>query len=464
MSKEQERRTKQALLYNLENLHSLSTSTNLTDTNLLEMLLAFKDSYYIDEAIEVAELAVELYPYQADFYLHLAGLHFSDGNYSLALSIVNDALLINPCQCEIEVLKIRILSQLGGFQEAQSLIDELSSRLMRSEWGLLYIAQSYLCQASKEYSRMFFYSKQALVYCPESEEAFDLFGRAIELSKEFDEAINFLNDCIDEDPYSYLAWYHLALAYACTANYDRAILAYEYSFISNPDFLRAYIECAELCTELGYWRKSILVNMDIQDRFDDNADCYAQMAKCYLHLRMIDPAQKCLLDLARLDNEHEDLYFLLGDCFFVQRNWSKASMAYKKGLKTNEDHDEYIFRLARAQAKLQNQNAALDLFETAVELGPEQDEYWFGYAKYLIKLNRFDEALVIVDRAEEFTFSSKLDYLKSIVLLKCNKRKEGLEFLSAALEEDNGQLHLFYKYLPEAKDDRQIQSIVKYFA
>ncbi len=450
--------------FSLEDISDFCSAATTTNADLLEILLALKESYLIDEAVEVAEKAVELYPYETEFYLHLSALKYNDGLYRQSLDVLDSALLINPCQSEIEVFKIKVLSKLERYDEAQELIDELSTRLMRSEWSLLYIAQAYLCQATGEHSSMYFYAKQAVSHAPESEEAYELLGRAVELSKEYHDAINFLNDCIDEDPYSHLAWYHLALAHASVGNYDRAILAYEYAFIANPDFLRAYIECAELCTELGYWRKSILVNMDIQEKFEDNGDCNAQMAKCYLHLRMVEPAEACLLELAKLDADHDELYFLLGDCFFVKKNWNKAILAYEKALEADPEHDEYIFRLARAYAKIGKSGQAVQNFKLAIDLGPEQDEYWFGFAKYLIKRGKAINALHILEQADEHTFSPKLDYLKSIALLRCNKRKEGLEFLSAALEEDQGHLNLFYKYMPEAKEDRQIQSIVNYWA
>lgn len=458
MSKE---RNNLSLQHNLENLHVLSTQGDVSDSNLLDMLHTFKEGYYIDEAIEVAELAVQLYPYQADFSVELAILLFNDKEYLDTLEVLERALLINPCHGELEMLRIRTLCKLDRSQEAQEILDELSSHVYES--GLLHMSQCYICEQNGDFHTMKHYAEQAIVNCPDSEDAFDLFGRSIDMLKAHREAIYFLNDCIDNDPYSYLAWYHLAQAHANLAHYDRAILAYEYSFIANPDFLRAYLECAELCTELGYWRKSIIVNLDIIERFGDNADCQAQMAKAYLHLRMITPALKCLDKVSKIDRDHEELFFLMGDCFFVQKEWGKAVLTYEKALQADDSHDEYIFRLARAKAKLGMNKAAFKLFELAIELGPEQDEYWFGFAKFLLRQNKLNYALRILDEANVHTFSSKLDYLRSVALLRTNKRKEGLEFLSAALEEDQGHLHLFYKYLPEAKGDEQIQSLINYF-
>jgi len=459
MSKERNNLT---LQYNLENLYKLSVTGDVSDRNLLSMLHSFKEGYYIDEAIEVAKLAVRLYPYQAEFAIELAALMYNDQDYLQTLDVVEKALLINPCHGELEVLRVRVLCKLGRLSEAQEILDNLCDYIY--DPGLINIAQCYVCEQRRDFHSMQHFAEQAIICYPDSEDAFELYTTAIDALRCYKEAIYFLNDCIDEDPYSHLAWYHLAQAHANLAHYDRAILAYEYSFIANPDFLRAYLECAELCTELGYWRRSIIVNLDIVERFGDNADCRAQMAKAYLHLRMITPALKCLDKLSRIDRDHEELYFLMGDCFFVQKEWGKAAMTYKKALRADDSHDEYIFRLARACAKLGKSKEAFALFERAIELGPEQDEYWFGFAKFLLRKNKLNYALRILDEAQLHTFSSKLDYLRSVALLRTNKRREGLEFLSAALEEDQGHLKLFYKYLPEARSDQQIQSLISYFS
>ncbi len=463
MSKEQKRKHNLALAYNIDKLQDLQTSGRLTDAGLLEILDDLRTSYHIDQAIEVATLAVELYPYQGDFYLYLAGLHINDNQPQLAHALLEKALCLNPGMIELEVLLVRVLAQVGAHDEAHDILDRLSERVYRADWGLLYIAQAYLYQSTQNYYGMYTAAKNAVTYCPESEEAYSLYSRAVELTKEFQDAVTFYNEILDEDPYAHLAWYHLAQAYAALCNYDRAVLAYEYAFIANPDFLQAYMDCAELCSELGYWRRSLFVNLDIVERFSETTDTLVQMARGYLHLGMVDPAHECLVKLARIDRDHDELFFLLGDCFFVQKQWGKAILAYDKALLTDEDNDEYIFRMARAKAKLGKHNEAAGLFQMAIDLGPEQDQYWFGYAKFLIKNNHLQAALELLAESEEYTVSPKLDYLRSIALLRSNKRQEGLFFLSAALEEDQGQLRLFYKYVPEAKEDQQIQSIINYF-
>lgn len=433
------------------------------DQTLIEAIVSLRDAYFIDEAIDLAEFGIKRYSYRTRFYILLGDLLASDSSYDQALKVVNQGLLASPFDAELIILKTRILCALEEYIEAEGLLDALLSQSFFIGESALYIARAYLAKAQKNYEEMYFFAKLAFELDPHLKSVHQVYGDAVELSREYTDSVMFLNDLIDENPYHYLAWFHLGHAYSSLGRYDRAITAFEYAFIAEKNYRPAYLECADLCVELGHYRKTILVNLEIRERFGENAESYAQMTKSYLKLNLHKEANEHVQALASLDSEHEELWILKGECYINEKDWKMAIMSFKKALMNDEENDEYLFKIARCYEKLKDFSQSCVYFRRAIDLGPEEYSYWYYFIKYLLRRKRFSHALLLIDEAEEYTFSYKLYYLRAACLFYLNRNEEGRSALEEAMQDGFCDRKLLAKIFPEYKRDKEIISMLEFY-
>src|SRR5690625_6815507 len=73
----------------------------------------------------------------------------------------------------------------------------------------------------------------------------------------FEESIELHKHIINEDPYSYMAWYNLGQAYSCVGQYEKALAAYEYSYLIEPGFELGYQDRGDLFFELGRYKEAL---------------------------------------------------------------------------------------------------------------------------------------------------------------------------------------------------------------
>jgi tetratricopeptide (TPR) repeat protein len=101
----------------------------------------------------------------------------------------------------------------------------------------------------KDYNAMYDTMAEAVMLDCKNEEAMERIWISAELSRRYEDSVKLHLDIIDCDPYNYQAWYNLGHGYTCTWEYEKAVEALEYSYIINPEFESAYLDCADTCRQ-----------------------------------------------------------------------------------------------------------------------------------------------------------------------------------------------------------------------
>jgi len=287
------------------------------------------------------------------------------------------------------------------------------------------------------------------------------------MSRKFDESIQLYNQIIDQDPYSYKAWYNLGHAYTYFGNYGAAIEAYEYAFIINNEFEWAYRHCAELCMETKNYTKALECYEDVLKlpyiKLLPDADLLFKVGQCYQFLGQIKYAQEFYKNSLKFDEVNDEIYFYLGKCEATSNNWRKAIQYYQQAIKIEEGREEYFAAIGEAYAQLNINEKAFQYFDLAVELAPEQAIYWIKFAAFLLHKGAYSEALDLLAEAEENAVGAELLFCKSACLFKMNEPTKAMNVLAEALTEDFEMHPLLFSYLPELVADRKINAILEFY-
>jgi tetratricopeptide (TPR) repeat protein len=436
----------------------------MNDKIIKDLLEYYESENKIDKAIEVLEISIEQYPYRSDFMINKARLLLCENRIEESLQTLLDAENLSPNDKDLMILKVKAYSLAKKTKKARQILDQVKSNFIEEDnYVDILIGESYIYQGEKKYEAMYLCLKKALRIDCSNKEALSRFWDAVDFARKYEDSIYFHKSLIDEQPYNYLAWYNLGLSYSYSHEYEKAIEALEYSYIINPNYEPAYLECAEICLQQQDYHKALDIYNEMITKFGYDSDILVSIASVLIRLEKIDQAKIKLHKALKLDPYNEEAYFLLGKCFASNAVWYNAINAFYKAIDLDNNREEYYLELAKAYAKVEDYNKATLNFHKAATLASEDVYYWKEYVCFIIKLGLYDEALELLDEAEDYTYGAELLYCRAITYFFKKKKKAGLEALAEALEEDFEKYTIIYSLAPELEIDIEINAMIKYY-
>lgn len=428
-----------------------------------QLIHYYTNELQVDKALEVADLAISQYSYRSEFYISKAKLLIQINSLDEALSILEKAENIAPYELDISLLKSKIYAYSGLISESINILTELKTYSTDSDLSDVFLYESFIHEVSQDFPEMYNSLKQSLDFNNTNHEALERIWLAIELTKKYNDGANFHKHLIDNNAYNHLAWYNLGNAHACLGDYDKAIESLEYAIIIQSDFEYAYLDCADFCVQIQWYKKALDIYKDYIKVFGLNEDVLLNLAECHFELNQLDKAKFHLQKAIKTDPYNDEVYYKLAKCYSKEGNWHLAINAYHKAIAIEDSLEEYYFGLAESYFALGTYDKADFFFNKATILGPEDTMYWKSYAAFLIKIGKAKKALKVLAKAEEITFGADLLFCKGTALIKLGKRKEAYEIFEEAVLEDYFGHNIIFEIEPELSLDAELQSLIKYF-
>lgn len=423
----------------------------------------YTEELQIDKALEVADLAINQYNFRSEFYITKAKLLIQANKLDIALATLEKAENIAPYELDILLLKSKIYAYSGLITESTNILDEVKAYSTDGDLSDIFLYESFIHEVSHDYNAMYNSLKQSLDFDPHNKESLDRILLSIELTKEYEDGIVFHKRLIDRNSYNHLAWYNLGNSYACLGEYDKAIEALEFAFIVKNDFEFAYLEAADFCIQIQWYKKALDIYQEYVRIFGLNEDVLLNLAECYYELNQLAKAKYHLQKAIKTDPYSDEVYYKLAQCYAKEANWHMAINAYHKAIAIEDSLEEYYHGLAVAYFELGTYDKADFFYKKATLRGPEETIYWSSYASFLIKTGKYNDALELLEQAEEFTFGADLLYCKGTALLKLANKKLAYDVFEEAILEDYDCHKIIFEIEPELALDNELQALIKYF-
>ncbi len=453
------------LILRYEVMSQKGTVSKLEETAYLRILDFYESKPFLDKAMETVDQAIAQYKYSGSLHMRKARLLLLNNEPDAALESLDRAEMFGQNIHAVEILRAKARALLGRLDEAMAMIHDLRRfcYLNSDELSELSFLQGWIFEKCENFESMFYSFKEALLENPNHQQALERIWIAVELCRKHDESIILHERILDENPYSYLAWFNLGHAHYSQNNYDDAIQAFEYAFIINDRFELAYRDYADLCFETGKYQQALDTFLEAISRFEIDSDTLAKIGQCYLKLGDTEKAKIYFFRNLSLDQRNDEVYFHIGQCYAVKGQWSNAVHFFKQAIRLNDEREDYFAELALVHIELDLPAKAIPLFRKAIELAPEQMAYWIDYAALYLRSDKLDQAWDIIEEAEMNTIGADLLYAKAACLFKMGKDKEAFEILTEALTDYFDEYELLFKWLPLLKNDPQIKAMIRYY-
>lgn len=374
-----------------------------------EIILHYLDIGKANLAKKALKLALDQHPKSTGLKLVQVEMLVYDDKLDIAEKLLNELYAIEPNNEEIYIQKANICSKRDQHEKAVELLK--IALQYTDDYADVYnlIGMEYLFMDNLELA------KDSFIKCLEEdlEDQSALYNvvYCFEFLDQNQEAIVYLNEYINRNPYSEIAWHQLGRLHYGVKEYEAAIRAFDYATLIDDEFLGAFMEKAKAYERLKKYNEAIeSYNRTIEL---DDATSYAllRIGKCYEKLGNLAKAIQYYNQTVHEDPLLDKGWIAITDFHLRQKNYQKALFFVNKALAIDNQNRLYWKRYATINKQMNFFEEAEFGFRKAVEFGDYALDTWLFWVDILQFLGEFETAIqTLLQATEYFPEENEIEY------------------------------------------------------
>lgn len=420
--------------------------------------------YYIDAGkISLAKKAIKLgltqHPNSVLMKLLKAELLIFDGELELASNLLKDIQAIEPTNEEVYVQQASIYSKIDDHEKAIEMLkialvytDDKADIL--SMIGMEYLFLDNFDEARLNFAKCLevdfddYSSLYNVIYC-------------YDMQSQHNDAIEYLNNYIDIDPYSEVAWHQLGRQYFVVENYKQALRAFDYAVLIDERFVGAYLEKAKTLEKLGKYEEAIENYKVTLDLDDPTSFVFLRIGKCYENIDMLTLALQNYKNAAHEDPLLDKAWLAIMELNIINKDYNKALYNINKAIEIDNKNSLYWRKYAEINLKLNLFEESVEAFQNCINLKDYEIEIWVGLSDVLCYLGDYEDALINLLKAKKyFKDLSEIEYRISSIYFKFNEMEKGENHLRTALSVDFENHLIIRELFPEVYNREEVLDII----
>ena len=424
-------------------------------------------------------------------------IHYLDyGKINLAKKAIALSLNQHPSSIRLKIIKVEILLLDDKVKEAEKLLQYLET--IEPTYAEIYIQKAVIFSKKNKHRESIKQLQIALKYTNDLADVHHLLGMehlfiedflrakkhfkvcldmdnedysalynviyCYEINEEYTEAISFLNNFIDNNPYNEFAWHQLGMFYNKVKQYNQAVRAFDYAILIDDAFSGAYFEKAKVLETLKEYQLAIDNFHKTLELEDPSAVVFVQIANCYNHLNNTNKAVEYFLKAVDEDPLLDYAWLALTELLLQKKEIEKARSYIKKAVEINENNIDINNRYAEISMKLGFYEEAIDAFENSISLGEKNPTVVLMLCDVLHFIGEYQLAIDYLQllKKEESTSVEILFRLSGLFFL-IKKNKEAFLYLENALKLNFNELHIFKTLFPNIYKTAEVTKLIKKF-
>ena len=433
--------------------------------DLHQLINYYDQNHQLERAFDVIDYALERGDRPVDLHLRRAELYLNMRQEAHALDALDRAEELDADSLRIALLRAKSFAKLDLFDDALALLEELKTTATAVEKSDIYYYQAFVyeCRGRAYSDEAFTCLQHAILFNENNQAAYEAFF-SLRYLKRWSECLGLFKRKTEENAFHAPSWYALGEIYADEALRRRAIESFEYAYLSDPDYLRAYLRAAEEWRNIGRPEEALKCYADVEKRIRRNPEALCEVGCCYLQLQRYAPALELLRAAFRLEQKlgevSGELLWLIGRCYRGLNRPKQAVRYFVHALQYDEMNDAYHLDLARAYADQNKVKSALRHYARAVEYMPDENESWFEYILFLQANHRLDAALAMLEEGNLGVYNPEFDYIEVILWYREGQIDRALYLLREALDSDFDAHEILGRWGIELLNDKRVMALI----
>ncbi len=422
--------------------------------------------------------------------------YLDSGKNSLAKKAIKLGLAQHPKSVLLKLLSAELLIFEGEIDNATILLKELQAIEPTNEE--VYVQQANICSKKDDHRGAINLLKIALAYTDDEADILSMIGMEYLFLDNFDdarlnfakclevdfedysslyniiycfdmenkhsEAIAYLNNYINKDPYSEVAWHQLGRQYFILEDFNEALRAFDYAVLIDEYFVGAYLEKAKTLEELNRFEDAIENYKATLELDDPTAFVFLRIGACYEKLKIsslaIQNYQKAVHEDPLLDKG----WIAITNLYVKEKKFRKALFFINKAIEIDEQNTIYWRKYAEINLNLDLFEEAVHAFQQCILLQDFDLTIWLGLSDTLCFLGEYEDALTNLLKASVyFKDFAEIEYRLSGLCFKFKNYKKGSLHLKAALFIDFKYQFVLKELFPDVFEMKEVQDIVNSF-
>ena len=419
-------------------------------TEFEEIIQFYIDSGSLRLAYKALEIGENQHPGNSGLKLLHVELMLLNNQYKEAEDVIDRLREMEPFNEYVYIHKAVILSKTKRHQEAISFLNKgLEYCESQAEFHSM-LAMEYL------YLDSYIMAKEHFIKCleedPKDTQALYNLIYCFESLENPDGAIEFLNDYLEADPFSEIAWHQLGRQYSSKGLLKQALSSHEFAVICDSDFIGAYFEMGKTLEKMKRYNEAILAYELTLSIAEPTAFALFHIGQCHIELGNTKLAIHYFKRALNEDPLYEKAWIALIDLYFKNKEFEKALYYAKRSIQIDNVNVSTWKRYAQINFILGFLEEADLGFTECVNLGNYEVDTWVKWADVLKEMDDYTKAIEILQHGLEFhPESSVINFRLGGIYLLSSQSIEASFYLKNAYMSDAKQLSHFYETFPEFK-------------
>lgn len=423
--------------------------------------------FYIDSAKNnLAKKAIDLglkqHPNASVLRLLSVELMIFDGEFEKAHLLLNEIRAIEPSNAEVYVQQACIYSKKNDHFKA---IEALKTALKYTDddadifsmIGMEFLFLDNFSEARLNFSRCLdidfedYSALYNLIYC-------------YDMQKMHEEAVIYLNDYLNKDPYCEIVWHQLGRQYFILEKFEEAVRAFDYAVLIDEFFVGAYLEKAKTFEHLAKYEDAIENYKITLELEDPTSYALLRIGECYNEMNDTKSAISYYKKALHEDPLLDKGWYALSNLNFDLGKYLKALYYVKKAIEIDEQNKYYWRGYAQIHLKLNLFEEVVCAFEKCIELEDFDLEIWLGLSDVQCYLGDYDDAIANLTKAKIMHLDIvEIEFRLSGLYLLVENFEKGLSHLRKALGLNFNAHTILKEYFPRVFKMKEVKEIINEF-
>ena len=449
------------LLKHYNNLRNGQKSIFLEEEAFEKIIDYYDEQEDLAKALEVAETAIEYFPYSASLLIRKADVLLATRKYKDALEILERAELFDATDINLYILKTDAYLAMDMQEQAVELLEKAVTAFEGDEKLELLFELADVYDDYEEFDKVFDCLKVILQEEPTNEEALYKICFWTDFTGRNEESIRLHLEIIEEHPFNELAWFNLAAAYQGLKLYEKAIDAYQYALAIDEKFDYAYRNIGDAYIRLRKYREAIEALEKVLELSKPEEVIYEAIGHCYDKMKNYAQARFHYRKASHLNPDDSKLYYKIACTYYHEGQHASAVKQLDAALKIHRSQAEYNLLMGECKLKLEEYKEAIQYLSTAVRVRPKNVSGWEALIRCLYTAGFYSEAKQQIMAALDHTSHKPVFYYYlSAVLFALGKSKEALLYLQKGLGMAPKHLKKFIQLNPSILQNPLVVDVV----
>jgi len=425
-----------------------------------EIILHYLDTGKINLAKKALKLGLEQHPKSTGLKLVQVEMLIYEDKIDMAEKLLNELYVLEPNNDEIFIQKANIYSKRDDHKKAVEFLYEALKRTddLADVYNLLGMEYLFMDNLEK--------AKENFILCLEDdiEDQSALYNvvYCFEFLDQYREAITYLKNYIDKNPYSEIAWHQKGRLYYSLNDYENAVRCFELATYIDEYFLGAYLEKGKSLEKLNRYEEAIESYRQTMELDDPTSYALLRIGKCHEKLgnkkEALDYYNKTVHEDPLLDKG----WITITNFYIKLKEFQKALYHVNKALGIDNQNPEYWKKYAAINNALNFFEEAEYGYRKAIENGDDDLDTWLFWVDLLLEIGEWENALYTLHQAEEqHKNSAEIEMRLVGFYYTLGNNTLGKNYLEKVLKSSKTQIYILKELFPDVYELNEVQKLIK---